>query len=322
MRGCMMNRQAKSAPAHRVWFVAVMTILVVTFVLDKPAYSARLTWRLNVGQKMSITLERTLRQSVADTEWTETINYTLTWVVDAVDEVGNMTMQQMLTSVRHVLSFPGDVDITYDSSVEGEVKGDAAILAKYWVPFLNVNRQVILQPNGKLTIVSADDLTRKPPVATPSAIPEVQDWSDVPQALVDQTWSLPERDLVLNEEWSTIKNLPWKDQENALELTTKYRYVGPSTLDEKSVEKIDVVMQWQDVTTPASTERVMIDRQAGGGGLYFDTSAGYLVASDRTQDLTVRITRPDRTGQTVDLATSLKMQVQPMASETPERTEP
>ena len=119
-------------------------------IAPPPAQAKTLQWKLEPDQRYRIAVERTVRQKSPTTDWTETIRYQVLWVVTARDEDQRMQIVQTLTEVKHSLQFPGTQPVVYDSTIEGELRGDAAELARYWKPLLKVERRLTLLPNGKI----------------------------------------------------------------------------------------------------------------------------------------------------------------------------
>jgi hypothetical protein len=145
------NRTAnRRATSQQILFRLLLAVATALLPRASTLEAKTLQWRLVPDQRLRLIVERTTRQSSPATEWTETIQYQLLWVVTSRDDDNRMYVAQKLTEVKHTLQLPGAQPVIYDSSLEGEPQGDAAELARYWKPLLNVERPITLSAQGQL----------------------------------------------------------------------------------------------------------------------------------------------------------------------------
>lgn len=295
---------------------ASLACCVLLAVAASPVEAKVLQWKLEEHGQYRIVGQRITRQKVGDSSWTETVESTTLWDVVAIDEEG-FRIKQKLESVKHGLQFPSSVSISYDSSVAGDAKGAALALAKRWEPQLKQEQVIRLAPTGQQSVLDVEAT-----VATSTAAPKptaniANDWRAIPKPLkTNAELMLPTGDVPTGYEWSDARSIPWNDVPDSLRFTTLYRYAGEEQKGEQTLDRIQVVTQWEELVRPDAENNLVIDRQSGSGLIQFDADAGHLVSSDRTQDLVVRLLRADAEAQLVEVSTTLKVTCQPVPAET------
>jgi hypothetical protein len=319
MRVCTTsNEHRPSRAARREAFRLALALLLATTICTAPACAKTLQWKLDAGQRLLFVVERTVHQKSPTTDWTETIRYQVIWSVTERDADNRIRLVQTLTEVKHALQFPGAPPIVYDSMSDGEPRGDAAELARYWKPLLQVERSQVLLPRGQLVPPEATP-TPQPtsPAATPAgagtAPAAVTTSRPVPsRPLADVYWLLPIDDLSLGDSWAETQTVSWRDIPDAVKVTTSYTYQGEEEVGQHRLDKIAVQARWDLQPMPTLVRQISLERQSGTGVIYFDAEAGFLSRSDYQQDLVLRIGQPQVEPMQAEISTTLKVRCQPV----------
>jgi hypothetical protein len=360
MRDYINNRGCRTLYAGRrvspLLLACLLTLLVGGW---EPLPAKTLEWRLMPEQRLKLIVERTTRQRSPSTDWTETIQYQVLWVVTARDEEHRIHLLQKLTEVKHTLQLPGSPPVVYDSSLELEPEGDAAELARYWRPLLQTERPLTLSPRGELirtetppavaatasaapaAPASSAPASSVPPPSptgavpaaagsTPTPIPATTTTQgnsastrvSAPRALADIYWTLPADELSLGDSWAETQVAPWRDLADALKITFSYTYQGEEEIDQRLLDKIVVQVHWDVQPTPAAPRQLSIDRQASRGVIHFDGQAGHLARAEFSHDLGVRVTPSQADPVQAEISLLLSVHCHPVLPEPPAEEEP
>jgi hypothetical protein len=340
MRDCISSRNERASagnphPGSRALLAGLLLAIATS---SASAQTKTLRWNLQPDQRYRITVERSVQQKSPTMGWTELINYQVLWVVGQRDAEDNMQLTQQLTEVKHTLQLSDLQPIVYDSTSAGEPSGDAAELARYWKPLLQVERPVTLSPNGELVRPEA------PPAAVAAATPAAA----IPTAsattgaatgtgtsagnnanantnanrparlLAGVTWKLPTGEIPLGESWAETQLVPWQETPDALKITTSYTYQGEEEIDQQRLDRIVVQARWDLQPSLKPPDQLTIEGQTATGEIYFNNSAGCLVRSEFSQKLTLRVSRAGADLGPVEILTSLKIGCQPVVTAAPE----
>jgi hypothetical protein len=328
--------------------------MIVLLIGSSTLQATTLQWRLMPDQRLRFNVERTTRQKSPSMDWTETIQYQVLWVVAGRDEAGDVQLVQKLIEVKHTLQFPGAQPVVYDSSLEGEPRGDAAELARYWKSLLQVERPMTLSAQGRFirsqaapsttstpassaptsaTITSSSPTaaigsgsSSAPPASSSSASnsPSSSPSPTRPSALrllADVHWVLPAHELALGDSWAETQLAPWRDIADAIKVTTAYTYQGAEEVEEKRLDKIVVQTRW-DVQPRPAPRQLSIDRPVGSGVIYFDNEAGHLARAEFSHDLAVRVSPSQVDAVQAEISVVLRIRCHPVIPEPSPEQEP
>jgi hypothetical protein len=230
-----------------------------------------------------------------------------------------MLINQRLLNVRHVIQYPDADPVIYDSTQDAETRGDATALAKLWTPHLETTRPHLLQPNGQL--VRAEPRAEEPSTA-PATIPSgpVVPVPPPPGArlmppvgLQEGLFRIPNNELMLNQRWVETKTVPWRDQTEAVKVTVAYTYQGEEQVEQQMLDRIQVGIQWEILPATDGSLPIVMERQNGGGVVYFDAEQGHIARSETSMKLIAWLPRDAGDSQAVEVTIEQKLRILPAA---------
>lgn len=275
-----------------------------------------LRWQFLAGQKFRIHIE-TSRESIVTGDSRErrekdqfVADALLT--VESVDGHGTAQVSMALERVRLAVQAPeGSFDIDSSATIKG-LPIDIALqtqIMQYIVRDMKV--QFTIDTRGRVQAARInEDAVKAWQSMLPGGSRRLSE-SSIAATLKQILPVLPEAPLAVGDMWSDTLVVNRPPGSDFRKMHVKYRYVGPMSYKNGTVERIDTdgTLEWGDEKPPQGVS-VRVLAQKNLGVILFDNESGRLVETENTQKRTVEYSKDGRTAREQLSATS-KIEVSP-----------
>ena len=285
-----------------------LVFLGVSLLNSSPASAEKLLrWKFQPGQALQVNIHQDMQmatslmghrmQSRAETE------LTLDWSVENVDDQGIAEIRQSIERVKMSAQTPGSAPLEFDSQQISPTDEVQQQIAGNIRPILGVGVTQRMSQRGQVMAPDKDsesDAKRDP-------VGQVLDQGGLQELLNQAATVLPKTPVAPGDTWTGSSE--FNSPAGRLTMDTKYTYRGPVESDGRTLEQIDVEIDFGFAKGPNALELdVAVTQQQGQGTILFDAEAGRFVRSNISQ----RMTLETKLGEQVhrqQLATDLQMTV-------------
>lgn len=272
--------------------VLLRLIPMIALLFAVPVGAAEtLRWKFEEGDSHHYELNQTTVTTamVQEQEVKTSIKQTVEmgWEVLSVDSEGTARVAQTIERVEVSLESQF-ASFAYDSSDEGEVDGQAAMLKPVIDALVGARVVLVMTPRGEVNDVEVpDEMIERLRNAGPAAqaLQGLASAEGMKGLIGQSTLVLPEEEVEAGSSWIRKVELP--TPQGTLVMTNTFTLEG----GEADSATIAMAMNVDEFKTdPDAPFEMRVEEQDGTGSFAFDNAAGILRSSEVTQKLTAVIT--------------------------------
>jgi hypothetical protein len=303
------------------WILLACLIHLVSIDSHGALAGDPLTWKFVPNETFNYRLTQQVKMSMdlaGGGNLQSVVNQTLdlSWKVEKVTDDGSGTILMQIKRIKLNVDGPGGQGLQYDSSAESRPQGYAALLDPLLKILTTETYRLILSPRGKIKRVEIPETLLDAIGNTPGSelMGSLASQEGLQGMLQSCLLVLPENGpLQPGDEWTVSTETTNPVLGGKPSRTSTYRYVGPQTEGDQTLEKISrqTVTDFVADAAPGDTTIQIIGQQASGEA-FFARSEGRLESSTDQQTMTLRFV----TGkQTVEQTLEQTVQCQWIAKE-------
>lgn len=275
--------------------LTLLALLITAFVAaSAPAQieETTLAWKFQKGQKYDQQLRQntitTLSLAGQETKTETTLTTNSTWTIEDVDTLGTATIVQRFARVRFSLTTAA-APVEFDTDSTQEPKG----LAKRIAPALNLLAAATftlkMTPRAEIQDIQLSEGTAKGFNELPAA--QTLGGLFSPDSLTNMfkqgAQPFPLKPLKKGDKWSSSTQTKVQGL-GKMNTVSKLTYAGPTDVDGKSLERIDVNVK-AVVDSEEASGQTVLRKQTATGTIFFDNKAGHLSNWDFNQSMTMDV---------------------------------
>lgn len=289
--------------------LVLLALFVLTVGADLRAEQLRYKFRDGAVYDNAMTMQMNMKMSVNGMD----INIKVSQIADmqvkvtAVDSKGSADTEQRITRMRIAMEGAPGLGFEYDSASKEAPQGLAANLAPLFKALTEGTFKARLATSGAILKVEipegfADKLKASPQAAILGNLFTEEGLKDLVRS---SAMTLPDGDSSVGDEWSNsvAVKMPFGGEQVT---NTTYTYQGPTTVGDRSLEKIGLTSTLTIKADPNAQVPVTIKSHKGSGTILFDNRLGQMHKSTLAQTTVMQI---EAGGQKIDQTIELKMTV-------------
>ncbi len=256
----------------------------------------QLRWKFSTGDRLEIRIEQqsSIRTMVdrRQVDQSNRMELTIDWQVESVDDSGTAQIRQMITAIRAELTLPGargPVTTVYDSAADPP-RGDARLPGEGFSRILNQPVTVTMTARGEITNVDVPGETLESIRQMPGSIEGRQVFSldSVREMFQSAGTEFPEAAIEPGQSWLVERDFSMGSAHQFTRETT-YTLADAGDIDFDSRIAIQS-STGNDKNPDVEFQPWTIARQAAGGQIAFDWSAGRVTNSQSQMNLETETT--------------------------------
>jgi hypothetical protein len=267
-------------------------VIALAAIASTGQAQTKLRWKFTPGEKVNyeMTMDMNMEMKIGDKPLSSKMSQRIytTWQVKEIADDGTAELIQTVDRIVMESTSPGGDSklIKYDSRNKEQEPG-AAAFTQLFDAMLNQSFVMKVTPQGEIkdmqvppSLIEAMKKSGGPAAAMFSE-------DSLKQMMGRSMFSFP-AELTKGQTWDMRLTMPNPLLGKQI-VSTKYTYAGPTQLEGRDVEKIDLSMEMKFDVPPEAKVKIDITEQTGDGAIYFDNELGLPLETDLVNNVTMQI---------------------------------
>jgi hypothetical protein len=236
----------------------------------------------------------------------------VTWAIRAVDAEGTASLSQTIDRVRIKMEMPQGVNIDYDTASDKEPEGLGKTVAAVFRVMVNKTMTARMNSQGKIVDLKLSPEMLAEMDKSPLLKPMEKMLSAEGMEGLTGMGALPKEAVLPGKTWTRDTELD-NPAVGKQKIKSVYTYIGPKTVDAKSVEEVDAAVTMDFVGAANHAAKMSVKEQDIKGTVYFDNAAGRVTQAKTAMKMKYSV---DAAGQTIeaDIASTMQFELAPPAA--------
>jgi hypothetical protein len=279
------------------------------------AQGVELAWKFKPGETLHYVMIQDMSQDMKSGTMPVKVDTKLTmdvsWAVKAVDAQGIATVNQTIDRVRMKMDMAQGMKVEYDSASNKEPEGLGKTVSTVFKAMINKTMTAKMNAQGKILDLKLSPEMLAEMEKSPLLKPMEKMLSAEGMEGLTGMGALPKEPMQPGKTWTgeTALDNPVVGKQK---IKSTYTYVGPKTVDGRSLEEVDAVVMMDFVGDSNRPAKVSIKEQDTKGTVYFDNAAGHVGQAKTTSKLKFTI---DVAGQSIEtsMTSTMRFELAPPA---------